>query len=433
MTIVYSYDFSEAATESAPAAAALAALFQQPLLLTHVVDPTLRCLAPELEAKLDVAIQRRLENVADRLRAPHPGLEVKSIQLQGEPVDTLNALAAREEAELLVVASPGHREVSGGVSSVSERVAHWASVPVLVIREPRPWLDWAARRRPLRAVLGISRDSSCEGAIDLTGWLRTAGPCDVVATEIYLLPEMEANYGLTPPPRWPEHEPQLERLMERDLSKRISGLRGSGEIRTHLHRAAGPTADHLLDLAERERADLVVLGRHSPLRRRRLASVSDVVLHRGRISMLIAPESARPAASDPPPRVHRVLAATDLSRFGNQSVRHALGLVQAAEGELHLLHVADAQAPSWDEETTLTAKLRKLLPEDWPFPVSTEVIFGREPAAAIAAAAERFDADAICVASHARGGLTRVALGSVTEALLRKTHRPVLVVRPDGE
>jgi nucleotide-binding universal stress UspA family protein len=432
MTIVYSYDFSEAATESAPAAAALAALFQQPLLLAHVVDPTLRRLAPELETKLDVAIQRRLENVADGLRAPHPGLQVNAIQLQGEPADTLNALAAREGAELLVVASPGHAEVSGGVSSVSERIAHWASVPVLVIRDPRPWLDWGARQRPLRAVLGVSRDSSCERAIELTTRVRTTGPCDVVATEIYLLQDMETNYGLTPPPQWPEQDPQLERLMERDLSKRISGLRGSGEIRTHLHRAAGPTADHLLDLAERERADVVVLGRHSPLRRRQ-ESVSDVVLHRGRISMLIAPESARAVASDPPPRVRRVLAATDLSRFGNQSVRHALGLIQATQGELHLLHVADAQAPSWDEQTSITATLRKLLPEDCPFRVSTEVVFGREPAAAIAAAAERIDADAICVASHARGGLTRVALGSVTDALLRKTHRPVLVVRPDGE
>src|SRR5215475_14833122 len=217
MTIVYPYDFSEAATESAPAAAALAALFGQPLLLVQVVDPTLRRLAPELEAKLDSAVERRLEQVANRLRAAHPGVEIEAIQLQGEPVDTLNALAVREEAELLVVASPGHAEVRPGVTSVSERVAHWASVPVLVIREPRPGLDWAARRRPLRAVLGVSRDSSCEGAIALTSRFRTAGPCDVVATEIYLLRDMEAHYGLAPPPRWPAPDAQLERLLERDL------------------------------------------------------------------------------------------------------------------------------------------------------------------------------------------------------------------------
>jgi nucleotide-binding universal stress UspA family protein len=61
------------------------------------------------------------------------------------------------------------------------------------------------------------------------------------------------------------------------------------------------------------------------------------------------------------------------------------------------------------------------------------VLFGDHPSAAIAAAAERLDADVICVASHGRRGLARAALGSVTEELMRKTQRPVLVVRPPEE
>jgi len=128
-----------------------------------------------------------------------------------------------------------------------------------------------------------------------------------------------------------------------------------------------------------------------------------------------------------------VLAATDLSSFGNEAVRFALALAHATGGDLHLLHVSDAQVPDWDDEASLTAQLRSLVPQRWPFRVSTEVIFGRQPSTAIASAAERMDADVICVASHGRRGIARVALGSVTEDLMRRAHRPVLVVRPAEE
>jgi len=61
-----------------------------------------------------------------------------------------------------------------------------------------------------------------------------------------------------------------------------------------------------------------------------------------------------------------------------------------------------------------------------------EVVWG-DPAEAIAHAAERVGADAICVGSHGRGALARAVLGSVSQALLGRTHRPVLVVprRPE--
>jgi nucleotide-binding universal stress UspA family protein len=40
-------------------------------------------------------------------------------------------------------------------------------------------------------------------------------------------------------------------------------------------------------------------------------------------------------------------------------------------------------------------------------------------------------ADVIVMASHSRGGLKRLSLGSVTDYLIRDTHVPVLVVKPD--
>lgn len=429
MTIIYSYDFSEAATDAAPGAAAVAAILKQSLVIAHVIDPGNRVLGRELEAKLDAATAARVEMLATQLRGTYPSIKIGTVQLEGEPVDTLNALAKKEEARLLIVGSSGHREVRQRVGSFSERVARWATVPVLVMREATPWQDWAAGRRRLRAVIGVSRDASCEAAIEMAGELRQAAPCDVVATEVFFVPEMAQHYGLAVSSSWgPDSE--LDRLMERDLARRLAGLRGAGEVRASPRRAVGGSASHLIDVAERDKAEVIVVGKHWPASPRRLASFSEEVLHQSRTSVLIVPGPAVTTGRGQLPGFQVVMAATDLTSFGNQAVRHAISLTEAAGGELHLLHVADDDVLTWDREASLIASLRQLIPEGCSVPVSTEVVSGREPSVAIAAAAERIGADATCVASHARGGLARLALGSVTEELLRRTHRPVLVVRP---
>ncbi|HEX9084629.1 MAG TPA: universal stress protein, partial [Gemmatimonadaceae bacterium] len=42
----------------------------------------------------------------------------------------------------------------------------------------------------------------------------------------------------------------------------------------------------------------------------------------------------------------------------------------------------------------------------------------------------KFNVDLIVMSSHARGGMKRITLGSVTDYLIRRTNIPVLVVRP---
>jgi nucleotide-binding universal stress UspA family protein len=63
--------------------------------------------------------------------------------------------------------------------------------------------------------------------------------------------------------------------------------------------------------------------------------------------------------------------------------------------------------------------------------VRTEVLFW-PPAEAIAAYAERNDANIIVMSSHGRSGPSRWAHGSVTDKVLRISRVPVLMVRAPG-
>lgn len=62
-----------------------------------------------------------------------------------------------------------------------------------------------------------------------------------------------------------------------------------------------------------------------------------------------------------------------------------------------------------------------------------EVVDGRKAAEAICQAAERNGVDMICVSSHGRSGLVKLVAGSVTQALLELTRRPVLLIRSARE
>ena len=65
--------------------------------------------------------------------------------------------------------------------------------------------------------------------------------------------------------------------------------------------------------------------------------------------------------------------------------------------------------------------------------VDTVMLAGGDPATVISEWAESHDVDLIAVATHGRTGFRRLALGSVTEALVRRSRTPVLVLpRPKG-
>ena len=195
------------------------------------------------------------------------------------------------------------------------------------------------------------------------------------------------------------------------------------------------------------------MGTHQPhgWERIKRGSAAAVALRSARIPLLCVPEAVRPA-EPPPARAHipqlrTVLAATDLSPAGNRSVLHACALLRGAGGLVELCHVREHKmpAPSYayeagqdalspERRTELEARLRALIPDEATglgIDVHVTVVAGGTPAEAILQTARRLGADAICVASHGRSGISRAVLGSVAQTIVATSELPVYVVRPE--
>ena len=429
MTVVYGQDFSEVSTKMASGAAVLAARLRLSLILLHVRDTAEESLEPEAEARIAARARQKLESLATELTQTWPGCRALAMLVRGHPAPELAAAAARERAQLLVVSSGRHTGPLWRLGTTSERAAVEAECPVLVLRASEPFEAWARGERRLRIVLGVSDDAASAEAVAWTTRLRSAAACDVIATSVYSPPSERERYGLHPGPPWTEPDPELERLVARDIERHVASLGGEGALEIRPKLGLGRPAEHLLDVAERSAADLVVVGTHRARGLFRLASVSEGVLHHGLTSVLMVPPDVG-AAEVGVPELRRVLVAVDFSPLSARAVAHGLSIARAAGGELCLLHVVELEEPLHSQAVALAARLRALLPFVAGVTVRTEVIHAREPAAAITAAAERLDADVVCIAPHARGSFDRLALGSVAERVVRSCRRPVLVVHP---
>lgn len=285
--IVCGTDFSDSGQTAVRAAAALATRLGQPLRLVHVVDDAVERLDVRARDLLVSAAGERLQQQARRLPAPLRRRLLTTV-LVGKPHEALVSIA--EAAGLLVVSSQGHGSSPlFRLGGTSERIAATSPVPVLVVRAAAPFEAWSRRTRPLRVVLGVDFTASSEAAIRWAKALRRAAPCDLTVGHVYYPDEAHRRYGIRGH-SLVSADPAVERMLARELASRIGTIPGSGRIAFRPFRGMGRLADHLLELAEAERADLVVVGTHHRRGLARLASVSSGALHMGRMSVAVIPD-----------------------------------------------------------------------------------------------------------------------------------------------
>ncbi len=431
MAIVCGTDLSEESLTGLAAALAIAnRRGDRDLVLVTVIDPETIDDSDSARDAIASSARTRIDADAARLAAGS-NTRVRGEVLIGPPVGSLIATTETEGSDLLVVTSQGHGKSAGRtLGSTAAAVVEAASVPVLVVRDSAPFVAWAAGDRPLKILIGLDDSASCVPAIGLIKLLRAAGPVDVVVGHVYYADQAARRYGVKAH-SMVDADPALEKLIVRDLERQLGPLPGEGAITYKARPGLGRVGDHLLELADGEQVDVVVVGTRQKGGLGRLSSVSALVLYDAKQAVWCVP--ARSIGRLEVPRFRVAVVATDLSDFGNQAVPYAYTVLGERGGEVHLVLIRD-EGHEGIEEAALHQRLSALVPNGQGGVISkTHVITADDAAQAIGGAAERLGADVVVLASRGRTGLSRMFLGSTADKVLRTCRRPVLVLRPPSE
>ncbi len=428
MTILCGVDFSEQAGRAAEVAARLAAASKEALWLVHVREgqPSDE---PAREAQELERARRRLEGEVKALNA----LAEVHIELRaGLPDEQLLEAARERDARLIVVGAVGRRSAQHTkLGSVADLVARAADRALLVVRDSRPLLAWLKEQRPLKVLLGVEGGESSRLALQWTSTLRQVAPCDVLAARVYWAPEERERLGGVQSISFIGQNPELEAVLSRELSERLQELSGKGTVRSRISASFGRASDFLLEVAEEEGSELVVVGAHHRSRLDRLwyGSVSQALTHGANASVLRVP--GRSERLTDVEDVLRVLVPVDFSEVSERAVGRACSVL-ARGGRLRLVHVEPPRGRAAGEDEVL-GRLRALIPAEAAargLVAEVAVVAHAHAADGICQAAEQFGADFVCMGTHGRGRLARMALGSVADSVLQRTRRPVIFVKP---
>jgi nucleotide-binding universal stress UspA family protein len=361
-------------------------------------------------------------------RARKLGAQVTPVLLTGKLHKELPRFVAENKIDL-VVAGDTHKEPNFIGTGTLARLAQHLNAPLWVVRDSAPLIAWAKGQRALKVMLAMDRTQSTRIAARWLSTLSRTGKLEVVGAHVYW-PVVEAQrMGLPLPRTWDEQQPEVLESLHHELLEMLpAGL----SQRIRIAPALGRASEHVNAMAAEEGVDLLVLGTHGRQALGQLWSVSEQCLQLAPVSVVSIPAGAEPVVQKQAlHQVERVLAATDFSPTGDGSIPWALSIL-AEGGTAELVHIIPRQVSAMEERELVEQLLARVPLEVRArrLNVKGHLLIGTHPAQAIAAAAERFNSQVICLGSRGHSGLVRLALGSTTQAVLTGSRRPVMVVQP---
>jgi nucleotide-binding universal stress UspA family protein len=195
----------------------------------------------------------------------------------------------------------------------------------------------------------------------------------------------------------------------------------------------GEVHERIVDLADAENCDVIVMGRSSGRRIERalIGSVTARVIGHTQRDVLVVPNSSIVGWK-------KIVLATDGSKFSAAAAEKAISFALSYGGELLIVSVADvpaefyAEAPKAVEDLVRKARgyVADVKKQAEAAGVKAETFVGEAEAyEAITNLAKEQKADMIIIGSHGRTGLRRLLMGSVAEKVIGYAPCPVLVVR----
>jgi nucleotide-binding universal stress UspA family protein len=244
---------------------------------------------------------------------------------------------------------------------------------------------------------------------------------------------------------------KAEKARDAGLGRAVEDLNRLG-IEPEVETLSGEPAHEILDFAERESGDLIVMCKHGvrgAAGRVVLGSTSFRVIHSARVPVLVvhAPEDEELVPEMVLPRYDRILTGTDFSEQSDAGLEVLLSLARRLDAKVSLVHVLrtpvflpalPGEPPLYVPRETVSElhdknedRLSKLVDDLETGRVSYTVTVGEDVAETLVARAIDEGGKLIVLPSHGHGVLRVTLFGSTSKHVIKLSPLPVLVLPRD--
>jgi 3-phenylpropionate/trans-cinnamate dioxygenase ferredoxin reductase component len=217
--------------------------------------------------------------------------------------------------------------------------------------------------------------------------------------------------------------PRMNRSVAEDVIRRSLDAAARQKVAAVGEIAQADPAEMIIDAAEQENSDLIVVGNKGmgQATRFRLGSVPDRVAHYAPCDLLIVDTTRSDRSTRADLGYKKLLAGTDGSPTASEAARKAFELAMLLGSTVTLVYVGDPVMGAITIEDTAKGR---------PEGVKVEpVVVQGEPAEALIQVAEAADIDLIVVGNKGMAGARRFLLGSVPNQVAHYAPTDVLIAK----
>jgi len=220
-------------------------------------------------------------------------------------------------------------------------------------------------------------------------------------------------------------------VIKKNMKDRLEDLGRKAEIDFDVLIKEGTAAKRIIETAEEEGADMIVMGRRgrSAIEKLFIGSVANQVLRNSPVPLLLTKK--RPGRNG----FRKLLVPTDFSEFEEIERDYAWKLAKAFDADLTLLHVLelhDHEFSPRELEDMMAAVLKRLRQrksrEKEDIKVSEDVARAVDAATGIVDYVDTNRIDLIVISTCGPGKIERFFLGSTTEKVISYSSVPVFAI-----
>ena len=224
-------------------------------------------------------------------------------------------------------------------------------------------------------------------------------------------------------------------FVKKETQKKFDSLKKAKNVEFKTLIKEGNAAKKIIETAEEENVDLIVLGRRglSSVEKLFIGSVANQVLRNSSVPLLLTKKKSGK------PRFKKILVPTDFSGQEEAERDFAWKLAKGFDSRLTLLHVLELHDYEFTPKVLdemFDAVLKRLKQrekrEKEDIPVSEDVTRAINAAVGIVDYAEAHKVDMVVISTCVQSKLERFFLGSTTEKVISYSHIPVFAIPPSA-